>query len=328
MFAYSMRRTLSTIPLLLIALYVVHIGVSATTDPLAQLRLCLPRCQEGYDLVVEQYDLDTNIMVRPLSWAADAIQGDLGESVTESRPVTTVLWERGWKTAQIAVPAFVLAALLALLLSGYSAARQYSAGDYVFTGASFVGIAFPAFVLALVLQAVFVVQLPKWTADWTWLPDAFVGWKPFYMLGDRPGFTGYLSRALLPIVSLAILFVAADSRFGRSAMLEVVNTDYIRTARAKGLSERTVIWKHALRNALIPLVTLWALNLSALLGGSVVTETVFNWPGLGPAFLAALARPDLDLVMGIVIFSSVITVAFNLIADLLYGVLDPRIRYD
>jgi peptide/nickel transport system permease protein len=124
------------------------------------------------------------------------------------------------------------------------------------------------------------------------------------------------------------LFVAADSRFGRAAMLEVINSDYIRTARAKGLSERRVIWKHALRNALIPLVTLWALNFSALLGGSVITESVFSWPGLGQILIPALQRPDLDMVMGIVIFTAVITVMFNLLADLLYGVLDPRIRYD
>ncbi len=111
-------------------------------------------------------------------------------------------------------------------------------------------------------------------------------------------------------------------------MLETFNQDYIRTARAKGLSEKTVVWKHALRNALIPLVTLWALNLSALLGGSIVTESIFSWPGLGPAFITALGDADLDLILGIVLFTGLITVTFNLIADVMYGVLDPRIRLD
>lgn len=111
-------------------------------------------------------------------------------------------------------------------------------------------------------------------------------------------------------------------------MLEVVGSDYIRTARAKGLSERRVIWKHALRNALIPLVTLWALDFAALLSGSVITETIFSWPGLGPAFISALSKPDLDLIMGIAIFSAVVAVLFNLVADVLYGWLDPRIRLD
>ncbi|TVR20260.1 MAG: ABC transporter permease [Ilumatobacter sp.] len=318
MFAYSIRRILTTIPLLLVALYLVYIGVSVTTDPLAEFRLCLPRCQEGYDRIVELYNLDQSVFVRPFGWAADAITGDFGTSNVAGQPVSTVLWERGINSAMIAIPAFLLAAVLALLLSVYSARRQYSAGDYVLTGLSFFGIAFPAFVLGLVLQVIFAIKLPEWT-----------GWKLFYTGGKRTDNIGeIIGTVTLPVVTLATLFVAADSRFGRAAMLEVINSDFIRTARAKGLSERRVIWRHALRNALIPLVTLWALNFSALLGGSVITESVFSWPGLGQILIPALQRPDLDMVMGIVIFTAIITVVFNLLADLLYGVLDPRIRYD
>lgn len=318
MFAYSIRRILTTIPLLLVALYLVYIGVSVTTDPLAEFRLCLPRCQEGYDRIVELYNLDQSVFVRPFGWAADAITGDFGTSNVAGQPVSTVLWERGINSAMIAIPAFLLAAVLALLLSVYSARRQYSAGDYVLTGLSFFGIAFPAFVLGLVLQVIFAIKLPEWT-----------GWKLFYTGGKRNDNIGeIIGTVTLPVVTLATLFVAADSRFGRAAMLEVINSDFIRTARAKGLSERRVIWRHALRNALIPLVTLWALNFSALLGGSVITESVFSWPGLGQILIPALQRPDLDMVMGIVIFTAIITVVFNLLADLLYGVLDPRIRYD
>ena len=318
MFAYSVRRILTTIPLLLVALYLVYIGVSVTTDPLAEFRLCLPRCQEGYDRIVELYNLEQSVFVRPFGWAADAVTGDFGTSNVAGQPVSTVLWERGINSAMIAVPAFLLAAVLALLLSVYSARRQYSAGDYVLTGLSFLGIAFPAFVLGLVLQVIFAIKLPEWT-----------GWKLFYTGGKRNDNIGeIIGTVTLPVVTLATLFVAADSRFGRAAMLEVINSDFIRTARAKGLSERRVIWRHALRNALIPLVTLWALNFSALLGGSVITESVFSWPGLGQILIPALQRPDLDMVMGIVIFTAIITVVFNLLADLLYGVLDPRIRYD
>lgn len=318
MFAYSVRRIITTIPLLIVALYLVYVGVSYTTDPLAQFRLCLPRCQSGYDQIVELYDLDKSIFVRPFSWAANAASGDLGESNVVGEPVTSVLRERGMNTAMVAIPAFIISALLAVALSVYSARRQYSAGDYTLTGLSFLGLAFPSFVLALVLQVLLAVKLPDWT-----------GWKIFYTSGKRDGNFGELFGTMaLPITSLSILFVASDSRFGRAAMLEVINSDFIRTARAKGLTERRVIWHHALRNALIPLVTLWALNFSALLGGSIVTETVFSWPGLGQIFLPALNRPDLDLIMGIVIFSGVLAITFNLLADLLYGVLDPRIRYD
>lgn len=318
MFAYTVRRILIAVPVLLVALYLVYVGVSLTTDPLSQFYLCLPRCQEGYDTIVEIYNLDTNVWLRPFVWGADAIRGDFGESSVVGEPVASVLWERGRNTAMVAVPAFVISAVLALLLSVYSTRRQYSFGDYALTGLSFVGLAFPAFVLGLVLQVVLAVKLPEWT-----------GRKIFYTGGKRTGSTGELLGSIaLPVITLSILFIAEESRFGRAAMLEVVNSDYIRTARAKGLSDRKVIWKHALRNALIPLVTLWALTFSALLGGSVITESIFSWPGLGQIFIPALQRPDLDLVMGIVIFTAIVTITFNLIADILYGVLDPRIRYD
>ena len=318
MFAYITRRLLSTIPLLFIALYLVHVGVSATTDPLSQFYLCLPRCQDGFDRIVEVYDLDVSIWVRPLYWFQDALQGDLGEASSIGEPVTEVLRSRGWNTAMIAIPAFIVGSGIAVLLSVYSARRQYSAGDYFFTGLSFLGLAMPAFVLALIIQNIFAVQLENW-----------FGIKPFNT-GRKTGETPLelLRDIALPAMSLAILGIAAESRFGRAAMLETLNQDYIRTARAKGLDERKVVWKHALRNALIPLVTLWALSFSALLSGSIVTESIFSWPGLGPAFLRALGDTDLNLILGITIFTAFVTILFNLIADIMYGVLDPRIRLD
>jgi peptide/nickel transport system permease protein len=315
---YVVRRILTTFPLLFAALYLIHVGVSFTTDPLGQFRLCLPRCQEGYDRIVERYELDKSIWVRPFTWFRSAMQGDLGFSETLGKPVGEVLLERGANTAMIAVPAFVLSAILAVLLSVYSARRQYSKGDYFFTGLSFIGLALPTFFIGLFLQVFWGVWFPEWT-----------GWKPFYTgLKRDDTFLMLLQSITLPIVTLMIVSVASESRFGRANMLEVVSSDYIRTARAKGLSERKVIWKHALRNALIPLVTLWALDFAALLSGSVITETIFSWPGLGPAFLTALSKPDLDLIMGIAIFSAFIAIMFNLIADVLYGWLDPRIRLD
>jgi len=317
-FAYTVRRLLAAVPLVLVALYLVYVGISFTTDPLSEFYLCLPRCQTGYDAIVETYHLDVNIWLRPFIWASNALEGDFGRSIVAGQDVSTVLWQRGVNTALLAIPAFMISATLALLLSVYSARRQYSFGDYALTGLSFIGLAFPAFVLGLVLQVVLAVKLPEWT-----------GWKLFYTGGKRTGGIGeILGTMTLPILTLSVLFVAEESRFGRAAMLEVINSDYIRTARAKGLSERRVIWRHALRNALIPLVTLWALTFSALLGGSVITESIFSWPGLGQIFIPALQRPDLSLLMGIVIFTALLTIVFNLIADLLYGVLDPRIRYD
>ena len=318
MFAYVTRRLLATIPLLVLALYLVFVGVSLTTDPRADFYLCLPRCQEGFDRITEVYNLDVNIWLRPFIWFGDVLSGDLGDSSSIGEPVSEILVERGWNTALIAIPAFLISAIFALLLSVYSARHQYSKGDYFFTGLAFIGLAFPSFVLALVIQNIFGVQLENW-----------FGVKPFNTgRKTNENFLELIRDITLPVMSLSILFISADSRFGRASMLDTLNQDYIRTARAKGLPEKRVVWKHALRNALIPLVTLWALNFSALLGGSVVTESIFSWPGLGPAFLRGLGDADLDLVLGIVLLTGVITVVFNLIADVLYGVLDPRIRLD
>jgi len=316
LFAYITRRVLATIPLLILALYLVFVGVSLTNDPRSSFYLCLPRCQDGFDRITEVYDLDTPVLIRPLGWFTDAAQGDLGDSSAIGEPVWEVLRTRGWNTAMIALPAFAISAVLALGLSVYSARRQYTFGDYFFTGLAFLGLAFPSFVLALLIQNVLGVQLENW-----------FGIKPFNT-GRKSGdtFLELLRDIALPLLTLTILSISADSRFGRASMLETLGQDYIRTARAKGLSENKVVWKHALRNALIPLVTLWALSLSALLGGSIVTESIFSWPGLGPAFLQALGDTDLDLILGIVLFTGVLTVVFNLVADVLYGVLDPRIR--
>jgi peptide/nickel transport system permease protein len=317
-FAYISRRLLSTIPLMMLALYVVHVGVSLTTNPRADFILCRPQCQAGYDRITEVYNLDVNVFIRPFFWFADAFRGDFGESTTIGEPVIDVLMNRGWNTMLVAVPAFIVSAIFALLLSVYSARNQYSKGDYFFTGLSFLGLALPSFVLALVLQLIFGVKLDDW-----------FGIKPFNTgRKTATNFLELLRDITLPAASLAILFISADSRFGRASMLDTLNQDYIRTARAKGLSERKVVWKHALRNGLIPLVTLWALNFAALLGGSIVTETIFSWPGLGPALINGLNGADLDLVLAIVFFIGVVTVFFNLVADVLYGVLDPRIRLD
>ena len=316
MFAYIARRLLATVPLLLLALYLVHVGVSVTTDPLAEFYLCLPRCPEGFDQIEELYNLDVSVWLRPFIWFRDLLSGDLGDSSTLGLPVSEVLQTRGWNTALIAFPAFLVSAIFALLLSVYSASHQYTIGDYAFTGLAFIGLAFPSFVLALLIQYIFGVQLEEW-----------FGIKPFNTgRKTNENFLELLRDITLPVMSLSILFISADSRFGRASMLETLNQDYIRTARAKGVDERKVVWKHALRNALIPLVTLWALNFSALLGGSVVTESIFSWPGLGPAFITGLREADLNLVLGIVMLTGVITVVFNLVADVMYGVLDPRIR--
>jgi peptide/nickel transport system permease protein len=227
-------------------------------------------------------------------------------------------------TLQLIVAAELIAILLAIAIGVYSAVRQYSAFDYAATTFSFLGLATPVFWLALMLQVLvvnifiesghrifYVAQLSS--------PDPGGG---YHFLLDR------MQHLALPVFVLAVANIAAYSRFMRASMLEVINSDYVRTARAKGLKERGVIMRHAFRNALIPLVTLVALNFGGLLSGAVITETVFQLDGMGQYFITALGEADPYPIMAWLMITSIMIVIGNLLADILYGVLDPRVRYE
>jgi peptide/nickel transport system permease protein len=318
-FAYAARRIVYTIPLLIVGTFLVFYLESISGDPLAKFATCTTCDQSAYDRIIDLYDLDQPIPQRYITWLGDAVTGDFGTSPRfGDKPVAEILPERIKNTALIAVPAMLLIAVIAVALGVYSAVKQYSLGDYFFTGFSFFGISMPTFVFALLLQIFWGV----WWQDWT-------GTKPFFITGKHTeSFTALVTSLVLPIVTLMLVVVAGESRYQRAAMLEVINSDYIRTARAKGVPRRRIIYRHALRNAMIPLVTIWAIDFAFLLGGSVITETVFAWPGLGPMLIDGIFAQDVDLVMAIVMFVSVLVIVFNLIADLLYGILDPRIRFD
>lgn len=324
MFAYIVRRLLATIPLMVIATFIVFWLVSTVSNPLDRIlnnnAINTPEEKAAVEARFnELYGLDKPVSQRWVEWMGDAATGDLGTSTSQGEnPVSGIFWRAAKNSAYLAVPAFLITAVVALALGVYSAVKQYSIGDYAITGISFIGLAFPTFFLALLLQ----IFWNLWWPDWT-------GTKPFYVSGlNKDSLLEIVRSCALPVMTLAAVSIAAESRFARASMLEVTNSDYIRTARAKGLSERKVIFRHALRNAMIPVVTLWALDFAALLGGSVITETVFSWPGLGPLFLTALGTQDVDLMMSITLFTAFLTVIFNLMADVLYGVLDPRIRYE
>nr|MBA3433985.1 ABC transporter permease [Actinomycetota bacterium] len=227
-------------------------------------------------------------------------------------------------TLQLIVAAELLAILLAVLIGVYSALRQYSPFDYAATTFSFVGLAMPVFWLALMLQILFV-------NIYLWFDIRIFYVASLNSVDPGSGIHFVLDRAqhlALPIIVLAIANIATYSRFMRAAMLEVVNSDYVRTARAKGLPERRVTMKHAFRNALIPLVTLVALNFGGLLSGAVITESVFALVGMGIFFISRLNAGDPYPVMAFLMVSAVFVIVFNLIADLAYGWLDPRVRLD
>ena len=315
-FGYLMRRALVTIPLLLgvsVLLYAVlqlapggpadvyadNPGVSA--DSLANLE--------------RELGLDQPVPIQYLRWVSAFVRGQGGYSIRTGRPVTIDIAERIGPTLLLGGVAFALALLIAIPLGVFSALRRYSAVDYAFTLLSFLGISMPIFWLALMLQALFAVNL-------RWLPSAGLE-----TIGDS-GIVDRLRHLILPASLLAVANVASWGRFVRSSMLDVLTLDYIRTARAKGLNERLVTYRHALRNALIPVVTVIALDFAGILSGAVITETIFAWPGVGRLFIEAMNGRDYPMLMAILMIGSFALVVTNLFTDVLYSLVDPRIRYD
>ena len=317
MTSYIARRLAQMIPLLFgITVLLFAVIQAAPGGPEAALlesdRFIDPAVIEAYR---ERLGVDRPVPVQYVRWLGGALRGDLGVSFSTTRPVSEMILERLPATLELMGASFLLAALLAFGLGVFSAVRQYSWFDHVGTGLSFVGIAMPVFWFALILQLVFGVWLG-------WLPVAGTETVGASSLGD------HLLHLVLPATVLSFRYVAGWSRYLRSSMLDVLRADFVRTARAKGLSERVVVWGHALRNAMIPVVSVMALNLSGLFSGAVITETIFAWPGIGRMFVQAMFARDYPLLMGILLLGSTMVVFFNLVADILYGVLDPRIRYE
>ena len=319
MLTFAIRRIALAVPVIIFATLVAYVAVSLSADPLAQLATCTNCSDNARQVIIDRYDLDKSIPERYIGWLGGAVTGDLGDASSQGdRPVSEILPERIRNSMLLAVPAFFLTAIVAMILSVWSALRQYKPDDYLITGFSYLGLAMPTFFFGIVLQQLWGIWIPEW-----------FGIRPFRVQGMRLGsFSEYLSYAVLPILTLAIISIAGESRYGRAALLDLKNADFIRTARAKGAPESVVVRRHLVRNALIPIATIWALDAAALLGGAIVTESIFSWPGLGRMLIDGIFATDLDMVMAVVVVLSVLTVVFNLIADLAYGWLDPRVRYD
>lgn len=316
MIQYAGRRLLQMIPLLLgITVVLFAVIQAAPGGPEGALlesgRFVDPEVVEAYR---ERLGVDRPVPVQYVRWLGAAVQGDLGMSFSTTRPVSEMILERLPATLELMGAAFLLAALVALGLGTLSAVRPYGWFDHTGTAVSFLGIAMPVFWFGLILQLVFSVQLG-------WLPVAGTGTVGAESLGN------HLAHLLLPATVLSFRYIAGWSRYLRSSLLGALRADYVRTARAKGLSEATVVGRHALRNAVIPVISVMALNLAGLFSGAIIVETVFAWPGIGRMFVQAMFSRDYPLLMGILLLGSVMVVVFNLVADLLYGVLDPRIRY-
>jgi len=341
---YIFQRLLQAIPLLFIISLILFILMMNMGDPVATMggrqatrpadRIRLTR-QLGLDqpgwkqylfwLIGNDWtkvDMDGDGTRESPGTRRGVLRGDFGTSlVKRGVPVTSVIWERLPNTLILMIASEVIIILGALLIGVYSALRQYSLMDNTITAFSFIGYSMPIFFVALLSMYIFGVLFKRWGLPY--LPT--VG-----MFDPKVGKTveQVALHMVLPVLSISLISFAAYSRYIRSTMLEVMSQDYVRTAKSKGLPRREVVYVHALKNAALPLVTIIGLDLPLLLGGAVVTERIFAWPGMGRLFLDHVSRSDMPVVMGILMMISVAVVVFQLITDVAYAWLDPRIRYE
>lgn len=289
-------------------------------DPVELLASSLPDVQpEDITRLRKYYGLDDPVYIRYFKWARTVVKGDLGYSRTYGQPVSHLIRQRLGNTLQLLTGAFLIAFSVGVAIGVYSALHQYSFLDYVATLFSFAGLAMPVFWQGILFILLFAVWLPWFPAGGMITPGVASG-AP--MVLDR------LHHLVLPTVVLATVGMASWVRYSRSSMLEVIRQDYVRTARAKGLADQIVTRKHAVRNALIPIITLVALAIPGILDGAVVTETVFSWPGMGLLLFQAVLGHDHAVAMAVLLFLAVATILANLMADVTYALVDPRIRYE
>ncbi len=339
---YLVRRLLQTIPLLFVISVVLFVLMNSIGDPLATMGGRTRLRSEDRMRLERQLGLDQPLYMQYLFWLVGndwmrfdmdgdgepetqgarrgVLRGDLGNSLVERRPVGEIIGERIPNTLILMVPAELAIIVLSLAIGMISALKQYSLLDHVFTALSFITYSMPVFWLGLMLMFIFSVNFKEWGLPY--LPTLGM-----YDPGAEKTVFELVRHMVLPVLTIAAISIAAYSRYIRSNMLEVINSDYVRTAHSKGLHERIIIWRHAFKNASLPLVTLIGLDLPFLLAGALVTESIFQWPGMGRLFLHHLDRADFPVLMGILMLVSVMVVVFQILTDVAYTWLDPRIRY-
>jgi peptide/nickel transport system permease protein len=317
---YVLRRLLIAIPtLLLISVVVYAILALAPGDPMAQFAVNPAVPPEVRENIRRSLGLDQPWHIRYVKWLIAAAQGDLGYSFQSKVPVMDLIWLKLPNTLAVLGVAYVLSVLLALPIGVISAVRRYSLFDHAATTFAFIGFSLPTFFTGIMLILLFSVKL-------RWLPFIYDS-GIVVSLGDPSTIVAQLRQSIMPIAVLTLFQTATLTRFMRSEMLEHLPLDYVRTARAKGITERLVVLRHVFRNSLIPVVTLIALGVPTIFGGALITEQIFAIPGIGALLISAINNSDTPVVMGATFIFAVLVVVFNIVADVLYGVLDPRIRY-
>jgi peptide/nickel transport system permease protein len=318
------RRTLQAIPLLL-AISIILYGIlyNMPGGPLAPYLQNPHITQADIARLRHNLGMDQPVPIQYLKWLGHVLVGDMGWSTSNSEPVFQALVERLPATIELMGASLIISIGLGVGAGMLSAVYRYTFLDYFITTFAFFGQSMPVFWFALMMQLAFAVHgIPLPGGYQIQLPSAGIASSDTFDLGDR------LVHLILPAAVLSLLGLATYSRFMRSSLLEVLGTDYMRTAAAKGLAFRTILFKHGLKNALIPVVTIIALSLPALLAGAIFTETIFAWPGMGRLFINALNQSDLALLMGYLLMVAFLVVFSNLFADVVYAWLDPRVKYD
>lgn len=315
---YILRRVLIAIPTLLLISFVIFMILDlAPGDPLAQFALNPAIPESTRQLIRHQLGIDQPWYIQYTKWLGAMLQGNFSISFATKAPVMDLIKQRLPQTLQVVGIAYLIAVTLAIPIGILSAVKQYSIFDQVATVFSFIGSSVPSFFTGILLILIFAVSLGWFPIVYSSTLDV-VDWKSLMQ---------ELRQMALPVAVLFVQQTAAFTRFMRSAMLDNMPLEYVRTARAKGLRERVVVWRHVVRNSLIPVITLIALGIPTIFGGAIVTENLFRVNGIGQLLITSIQNSDTPVVMAITFIFAALTVTFNLLADILYGVLDPRVRY-
>ena len=321
---YALRRILQTIPILFIISVLLFFMVRAAPGgPLTAARRNPNITEEQLQKLEHQLGLDRPLPVQYADWVVNMFRGDMGQSIKFRRPVSEMIAERIPNTLLLVGLSFLVTLLIALPVGILSARKPYSLFDYIATTITFMGQSLPVYWLGLGLILIFYVTLKNPFNGNPLFPGGGMN-----TIGKEGDLLDTLWHLALPVTALSLGWAAWYSRFLRSSMLDVLHEDYVRTARAKGVVERLVYYKHALRNAILPLVTLIALDLPTLFAGALFVETIFSWPGMGRLFWDAARGRDYPVLLGVVMITAVLIIVCNIVADLAYGLLDPQVKYE
>lgn len=311
---YLIRRILQSVLVLFLITLVTFALIHAAPGGPAQIFLSPNMSQEAAKVQMHNLGLDQPVYIQYIRWIGDLIQGDLGYTFKNHIPVGDILWPTVKNTIVLMSVAWFLSMLIAIPWGIYNSTAEYGLSDQTASIISYIGFAMPTFWFGIILQEIFALKL-----DWLPLSD-------MWTMGKEGQPSDLLLHLVLPVTVLTLGFLAAYVKYSRSSMLEVLHQDYIRTARAKGVQESRVVFRHALRNALIPIITILGLDLPMLVAGAALTENVFNWPGMGRLFVSMALAREYSVLMAITLIVAVMVIIGNLIADLLYALVDPRVQ--